>query len=462
MAGTNTGRALACLLLIPALLAGCGTTGGRAVVPPRPLAEDLPVLQVTSSDARRTVPAAATNPTDSIDLRQAVALTLLHSPELAAHAWETRAAEARLVQAGHIPNPVLNAIAEDIGSRSGSTTDQQSIQPQTTIQLNQLVEMGGKRTGRLNVAARARDLAAWDYETARIDALTAVTRDFVDVLAAQEMLALAVETTRLVEEVRQSVATRVVAGVVSPIEETRANVSLAATRVESTRAARQLEAARARLAANWGAVTPSYAGVRGDLNQVADIPPFAALVGALAANPDLARWSVEIAHREAALSLERARRIPDLTLTGGVRWFTALDRNAYVIGGSFPVPLFDRNRGGIDEARSQVGRAYEEQRAAQSRVTSQLADAYRALSSAYDEVKALRETVRPGAQQTFELVSEGYRLGKFGYLDVLDAQRTLVAAGTQYLTAIAEYHKAVAEVERLVGARLGTIVNPQR
>ncbi|MGI9078306.1 MAG: hypothetical protein ACR2G6_13410 [Gemmatimonadaceae bacterium] len=53
-------------------------------------------------------------------------------------------------------------------------------------------------------------------------------------------------------------------------------------------------------------------------------------------------------------------------------------------------------------------------------------------------------------------------MGKFGYLDVLDAQRTLIAAGGQYLRAIADYHKAVADVERLIGAPLDGLMNPPR
>ena len=70
---------------------------------------------------------------------------------------------------------------------------------------------------------------------------------------------------------------------------------------------------------------------------------------------------------------------------------------------------------------------------------------------------ALRTTVLPGARETFAAVSEGYRLGKFGYLDVLDAQRTMIAASGQYLRALSDYHKAVADVERLIGAPLDGI-----
>jgi cobalt-zinc-cadmium efflux system outer membrane protein len=80
-----------------------------------------------------------------------------------------------------------------------------------------------------------------------------------------------------------------------------------------------------------------------------------------------------------------------------------------------------------------------------------LAEAYLALSTAASEIDALKATVIPGAQSAFEAASEGYRQGKFGYLDVLDAQRTLFEARGQYVSSLATYHKALADLDRATG-----------
>lgn len=144
-----------------------------------------------------------------------------------------------------------------------------------------------------------------------------------------------------------------------------------------------------------------------------------------------------------------------MVATAGYRRYTTVDSHAWVAGASVTLPLFDRNRGGIEEARSRLAKVSEEQRAAEARLTAALADAYAALATAHDEATALRTSVLPGAQQAFDAVSEGYRLGRFGHLDVLEAQRTLVAAGHQHLQALSAYRKAAASVERLTGAPLG-------
>ena len=456
-------RHIAAIIWIGAGLSACG--GGRvpvSTVPQRPLGRDVPVYIPSPADRGRPGGPAFAVPTDSVSLRDAVALALLHSPELATFAWETRAREARILQAGRPPNPVIGVVAEDIGAssrRSGARGSEQAVQPQTTVQLSQVIELGGKRTARQNLAARTRDLAAWDYEAARIDVLTTVTHAFIDVLAAQEMVRLTAQTSQLVEQVQQSVSARVVAGVVSPIEETRADVALAAVRVESSRATRLLDASRHRLAAQWGSTEAQFVAGTGDLNVAPALPSMRELTTRLVENPDLARWTVEILQREAAVAAERSRRLPDVTLNAGYRRFSDLEIDAFLIGASFPLPLFDRNTGAIQEAESRLAKGYEERRAMTARVSARLAEAYRAMASAHDEVMALRATVLPGSRQTFDAVSEGYRLGKFGFLDVLDAQRTLIAASGQYLRALSDYHKAVADVERLVGAPLSGIAN---
>jgi cobalt-zinc-cadmium efflux system outer membrane protein len=427
-------------------------------VVPRPIAQDVPVYRPAPGDPGRVDAPSFDEPVGALSLRDAVSLALLHSPELAAFAWEVRAREARILQAGRPPNPTATVLAEDLGA-SGEPQGAalQPVQPQVTIQLSQLIELGGKRTARQDLAILNRDLAAWDYETARIDVLTRVTRAFVDALAAQQALALATETLTIVEQTQQTVGARVTAGSVSPIEQIRADVALASARVESARAARIAEASRSRLATFWGR-TARFTTLTGDLDTIPALPSFADLRERLVANPALARWAVEVAQRRAAVAIEQARHVPDVSVSAGYRRFTAIDSNAFLVGATISLPIFDRNQGGIAEAGSRLSKAHEERRAAEMRVSAALVEAYRALASAHAEVTALRSDVLPGSRQAFEAVDEGYRLGRFGYLDVLDAQRTLVTAGGQYLRALTDYHHAVADVEQLTGAPLAGAV----
>lgn len=447
----------AAIVLCVGLLGSWACAGGRpAAVTPRPLGRDLPVYQ-PSLTARTRVEPAPTSPSDSVTLRDAIARALLHNPTLATFAWEVRAQEARAVQAGMFPNPVVSVVAEDVSASpnvSAGPPIARVVQPQTTIELSQLVELGGKRAKRRGLAEREQDLAAWDYETARMDVLTQVTHAFIDVLAAQETVALTSQLTELVQEVQRTVAARVEAGDVSPVEESRANVALAIAQVESGRAQRMLEVARVRLAACWGASSAGFGTAAGELTEGIAPPAIEDLRQQLTANPDIARWVVELQQREAALAAARARWIPDLTLIAGYREYTAINGTALMFGASLPLPLFDRNAGSIAEERSRVAKGLEQRRAVEARVANGLTEAYSALTGAFAEVSALRTTVLPESRQAFEAVSEGYRLGRFSFLEVLDAQRTLISVSGQFVRARADYGKAVADVERLTGAPL--------
>jgi cobalt-zinc-cadmium efflux system outer membrane protein len=402
---------------------------------------------------------AVTNPAGVLTLAQAQALVLLQHPQLAAFGWEVRAGEARTLQASLPPNPEVELEVEDFAG-SGALQGFQSAE--ITIHLSQLVELAGKRQKRMRVAALERDLATWDYEAARVEVLTQVTQAFVEVLSAQQRLSLNLELVRLAEQVLRTAAERVRAGKVSPVEETRAQVALSTSRIVLERTQRELDAARERLVVTWGGRAPAFDRAEGTLEPMAAIPSAARLAERIAQNPDIARWATEMTQRQAALTLARAQRVPDPTIGGGFRHARETGDNSLVMTFSMPLPIFNRNQGEVLEARYRLAKVEDERRAAEVQVRTALAEAYGALASAFVEATRLHNEVLPGAQQAFDAVSEGYRQGKFGFLEVLDAQRTLFESRGRYLEALAAYHRAVAEVERLIGEPLGAVVDAQQ
>jgi len=395
----------------------------------------------------------ALEPIDELSLGQAVALALLRSPDLAAFAWQVRAREARVIQAGAHPNPELRLSVEELGTNREEITGGE----QTTIQLGQLVELGGKRSARTQVASRKRDVAGWDYEIKRINVLGRVSHSFIEVLSAQSRVALAEETVRLADQSAAVVSERVKGGKASPVEETKATVALATAQIGLDRTRRELQAARRALSGTWGSTTPHFKTAVGDLNSIPPVPDLEQIRQMLTGNPELALWAAEVSLRQATVELEEAERVPDLTLSGGYKHYSVSageDASTYLVEVSIPLPLFNRNRGGIQAARHQAVKSEEQRRSAEIRLGIALAESHNALSAAYSRVTALRDTVLPGAQSAFDAVSEGYRLGRFGLLDVLDSQRTLFEARHEYLQAATDYHKAVVDVERLIGDRL--------
>ena len=395
-------------------------------------------------------PQVSDEPNGPLVLPQVLALALTQNPELAAFSWETRAREAATLQARFFPNPTFSANAANFGNRVIRGFDGDVV----TLELSQLIELGGKRAARTEAAALTKELADWDYEAKRIDVLTQVSQTFIEVLTAQQRLALTQQTQDLANQMMVTTSARVQAGKVSPVEETKARVALASVQIELMHARKELDAARKRLAASWGGTEPRFEAVAGNLDATQSLPSLASLLQRLANNPDLARWATEITQRQALIAMEKSKAVPDVTATLGASKYLMPNDYALVVGFSIPLPVFDRNQGGILEAEHRLTKAEEERRSAEVRIATALNTAYQRLDAAHAEVSALRQEVLPGAQSAYDASREGYRLGKFGFLDVLDAQRMLFGAKTQNLLALADYHKAMADVERLIGGSL--------
>lgn len=385
-----------------------------------------------------------------LTLRDALALALQRNPDLGVFSQEVRAAEGAVLQAGVLPNPVLELAGENLRNARKAEAGDRS----TALQIGQLIELGGKRAARTRLAETGRDLANWDYQAKRIEVLSRVAQRFVDVLTAQSRQALAEESAGLARQVADAVAKRVQAGKVSPVEETKARLALASAEVEFEQARRELLSSRQALGALWGEPSPRFQKAIGDLSKRVPLPGYENLTERIRNTPELARWMTEIARRQAGVEAERAKAVPDVTLSAGVTRFSQFDDRAYMVGISIPIPVFDRNRGGILEANRRLDKATDERRAVEARLLTELAQAYQRLAAIDQEIDTLRTTLLPGAQSAYEAATKGYQLGKFGFLDVLDAQRTLFQTRSQHLRALADYQRSVAEIERQIGGPL--------
>jgi cobalt-zinc-cadmium efflux system outer membrane protein len=398
------------------------------------------------------------DPRGVLTLREVIARVLLHNPELEAFSLEIRAREARALQAGLYKNPEVLFLAEDV---LGSGSFKNFKQSQATILLSQVIELGGKRAQREREALSHKDLAFWDFETARMDVLTRVANAYTDALFAQEKLNLTQELVELSQNAYNAVKARVKAGKVSPIQEVKAQIALSGSEMFLQQSKTKIKGTYRRLASFWGSLDPRFVKVSGDFYLIAPIPQFDALSEQMRSNPDLARWAAEMAQRTAAVDLEEANSVPNLKLGAGARWFDTTNDSAFVFELSIPVQLFDRNQGAIAEARHRDAKAKAQRRAVQFKLNAELATRYTRLANSHSRVTSLKTEILPGSQTAFEAVNKGYRFGKFSYLALLDSQRTWFKVRSDFLEALSEYHKAVANIERLTGQAVSPLPETQ-
>lgn len=387
------------------------------------------------------VSSLATMPAAALSLDDAWQLTLAQHPDLRMAAAERDAAAALTRQAGAWPNPEVSALMEDTKSETRTTTWQWS----------QPIEGAGKRAARVDAAQWAQRQAEGDVPARQAMLRARLNLAFHAALAAQERVSLGADLSRLASQAREAAARRVAAGKAPPIEEVKARVAEVQS-VSTERAAQGAwRAAWQGLQQAVGGPLAEAEGVQGDLSQL----------------PDAARWqgvSMQVdgagAVRHAALALsrqralaevERTRARPDMTLQLGVKRDAQLGRSQPVVGVVLPLPVWDRNEGAITAALRQADRAEADLQSVRFSVQAQAAEALEQLQSAVEEARTLRDTVLPAARQALDIASKGYELGKFGMLDVLDAQRTLFEVQHQTLSSAEQAFRAEARLIELFG-----------
>lgn len=414
------------------------------------IAAALLCLHVGTKTARAdegwTVPAAAEEPTGDLTLERAVSAALRRNPTLMAADYEVRAADARIAQARLRPNP---EIAADLGSsaigRSGA---------ESTLTLSQVLELGGKRARRTEVATVDRELADVERQAQQLDVLAEVARRFIMVVATQDRVSLAGDARNLTQKTLDAISARVTAARSPEAERSRARIALTRAQIEEQQAQSQLQTARLSLAALWGSPEPAFTRARADLLTLDAVKSFEGLVADLARNPDFLRFASQGRLRDAELRLARAQARPNLTLGAGLQRAGEGGGTFPMIGFSMALPLFNQNQGAIREAEVRRGQTEVQRQAAFLRARATVYALYQELSATRIRVGTLRSEALPQAQQALEQTQYGYERGRFSYLELATAQQDLLGVRAAVIEAAADYHRVLTEVERLTGESL--------
>lgn len=377
-----------------------------------------------------------------LSLSDSLDLALKANPDIAVAIREREAIDGVKVQAATRPNPFV----------STSIQDTRSATRQIYLQFNQEIELGNKRSARMEAADAFYSKADAELATKQAEIHANVVLAFYELLVAQERAVLAKSSVEVAESALDAASKRVKAGKSSPVEQTKSAVAAATAKIELVQATTQLNNSRKRLSALWGDNAPSFEYAVGDVASIPEISSISALQTRIDNAPSVKLAKQEINARDAVTKIERSKATPNITLSAGVVNNQELGGlNQALLGLSIPIPVFDRNQGNVQEAVSRKFKAEDELIALKNKIQTNLLTQYERLSAARQASLSLQNDILPNAQSAFDAANRGFSLGKFNFLDVLDAQRTLYQAKSQYINALLEAHQSIAEIERALG-----------
>jgi outer membrane protein, heavy metal efflux system len=399
------------------------------------------------------MPAPAAESTSELTLAQAIEAALSHNPELQASSYELKAADARITQAGLRPNPEASLEIDGLAARGiAASADER----QATLSLSQVLELGDKRGRRVAVANSDRDVASVEQQARQLDVLAEVTRRFIDEVEAQERVTLARETSSLTERSAQAIAARVAAARTPQAELSRAQIAVTRAQADERQAQSVLRGTKRSLAAMWGVTDPRFDTARADLLTLEPLDSFEALQDRMARNPELIRFASEDRLRDAEIRLAQSQARPNLTVGVGIRRFQATGDIGLTAGFSMALPLFDRNQGAIAAARVRRQQTQAQEQATRIRLQAQLFALYQQLLSSRDLLSTLQGEALPQARAALDQTQVGYDRGRFSYLELGVAQQELVSLRAAVIDTAADYHRLIAEIERLTAEPIVT------
>ena len=381
-----------------------------------------------------------------LTIEDAVERALSVTPRLRSANNKLDAAQGAYLQAGLLPNPELAIEAENF---SGNDDFGGTSSAEYTFSLNQKIELGGKRDARKKVSQASYAMAQEDLSIERLNIIKEVHFAYLNVLADTQSLALAIEQEQLANDVLANVRNRVQSAAESEIQQSKAEVTVATSLILREQTNRKLQIARYRLAKLWNQSSFTESLDNQYLINLDEPNNYESYLERLEQLPDVQKTTYQKTQINSLFNLAKTEKIADPVVSIGVRRFEEGSDNAFLVGVSVPLQIFNKNQGNVAKAHAETLQAQSDAKQFKLNLEQALFENWQTWKTAYIEATHLKTQLIPAAEETFQLAQSAYNRGRFTYLEVLDAQRTLIDARNQYLNTLINFHTAQINVKRL-------------
>ncbi|TCK04670.1 TolC family protein [Phorcysia thermohydrogeniphila] len=371
-----------------------------------------------------------------ISFSDALRQVLSSYPSVKVFKEKREAIRALSEDAKKLPNPELELSTEDF---LGSGRFRAFSSSEVTLLFSQRFPLFGKREKRREEILSQEGVISSEESLLRAELFKETALSFTDVLYAKEKVKLYRELSRVLQKLVEVSKLKFEAGKVSELEKLRAEIAAGRIEVELQSAIGEYRVALQKL---YSLLKREGVEPEGDFFSLREVPERVLPDK----HPKVAGVKAEILTLKKRFDLVKAEALPDLTLSGGVRYFNEDDERAYLLSVSLDIPVFNRNgyklmalkremagkRFLLESVSLELERKFQEVRGKLEIVTR--------------EIKTLEEKLIPRAEEIYRRVFEGYRYGKVDLLSVLDAQRTLFELKLALLEAYRKYHALRAEL----------------
>ena len=413
-------------------------------------------LSATPPVSPAAEPQVSAQQSTRLSLNDALALFLQQNLDVLIAKYGIEYSKGQQITAKLFPNPVMS-----IGTLSSYTQGRTlGTSGQLFIQAQQLFELAGKRGYRIESAGFGTQSTEAAFEDAIRQLGFTVKDSYYRVQLAQRRLALAEENRDRFSRILDINTIRFKKGYIAEVDLIRIRLQMVDFQSQVIQALQEAESARGDLRQLLRLTPRATLELTTDLEFRRIDPEIGKLrVAAMDMRPDVRSKRFTYSQREADLRLAKAYRVPDITVGTGyaIQGSQGPDNpQQWALNLGLPLPLFNRNQGGIRQAEVAVQTAEADLNKALNLVENEVEVAYRNLMQSRRLVEAYVGGVLDDARATFTIVERAYERGGATILDLLDAARTSRTIQQNYIEALFNYQRNVLQLESAVGQEIAS------
>jgi cobalt-zinc-cadmium efflux system outer membrane protein len=389
-----------------------------------------------------------------LSLNDSLALFLKQNLDVLIAKYGIEYSKGQQITARLFPNPVAS-----IGTLSSFTQGRTlNNSGYVMTQIQQLFELAGKRGYRIESAGFGTQSAEASFEDAVRQLGFTVKDTYFRVQLAQRRLALAEENRDRFARILDINTIRFKKGYIAEVDLIRIRLQMVDFQSQVIQSLQEGESARGDLRQLLRLSPKTKLELTTDMDFRRIDPDINKLrTAALDIRPDIRAKRYTYSQREADLKLAKAYRVPDVTIGGGysVQGAQGPDNpQQWALNLGLPLPLFNRNQGGIQQAEVAVQTAEADLNKTVNQVENEVEVAYRNLLQSRRLVEAFVGGVLDDARSTFTIVERAYERGGATILDLLDAARTSRTIQQNYIEALFTYQRNLFQLESAIGQEI--------
>jgi outer membrane protein, heavy metal efflux system len=392
--------------------------------------------------------------TKEITLGELLKAAIEGNPEIKSSAQAAAASKAMIPAAGALPDPTVKF--ETMGHLIPPTLMRGDPSSARTYGIEQEIPFPGKRGLKESIAGVEAQSRQWSHELVHLKVMSELKQAFFDLYLIHKSIDILLKNKELLQNFENIAESRYKVGQTTQQDVLKAQVEESKILDKLLVQGQKKRTAEAKINSLLYRPAETPVGTPAEFKKAEfgySIEELSQL--AQANSPALKARESEIAGKRYGVELARKNYYPDFTV--GLTYFER-DQNpgmyAPMVSATLPPYFWRKQRPELEAAQLNLSSARNMRDDTSSTVLYQVKEAYTTATTSEKLANLYGSAIVPQSNLALNSAIANYQVGKIDFLQLIDASMSLLEYELKYYEAMAEFHKALAQLEPLVGVDL--------